>query len=60
MANTEQTVLTAMKKTGKPMRPADVAKMTGLESKEVSKAIGELKKKGKISSPKRCYYAPVK
>jgi Mn-dependent DtxR family transcriptional regulator len=46
-----------MKKAGKPMRPGDVAKMIGEESKEVSKVISELKKKGKVISPKRCYYA---
>lgn len=58
MADTEQTVLKAMKKAGKPVRPGDVAKMTGLDSKEVSKAINGLKKQGKVTSPKRCYYAP--
>jgi biotin operon repressor len=50
-------VLDAMKKAGKPVRPGDVAKDTGMDSKDVSKAITELKKKGKIDSPKRCYYA---
>lgn len=60
MADNEKTVLQAMSKAGKPVRPGDVAKMTGLESKEVSKIINGLKKKGKVSSPKRCYYAPVK
>jgi Mn-dependent DtxR family transcriptional regulator len=54
-----ETVLDAMKKAGKPVRPGDVAKMTGLESKEVSKIIKELKKAGKVISPKRCYYAPA-
>jgi Mn-dependent DtxR family transcriptional regulator len=53
----EKKVLNAMKKAGKPVRPGDVAKMIGAESKEVSKAINELKKKGKVISPKRCYYA---
>jgi Mn-dependent DtxR family transcriptional regulator len=53
----ETKVLDAMKKAGKPVRPGDVAKMLGIESKEVSKTIGELKKKGKVISPKRCYYA---
>ena len=48
-----------MKKAGKPMRPGDLAKMTGIESKEVSKIIDDLKKKGKISSSKRCFCAPV-
>lgn len=60
MADKEKIVLQAMSKAGKPVRPGDVAKMTGLESKEVSKIINDLKTKGKVSSPKRCYYAPVK
>ena len=55
----EQIVLDAMKKAGKPVRPGDVAKMVGLDSKEVSNAIKNLKKKGKVISPKRCYYSLV-
>jgi len=57
MSDKEQLVLEAMKKANKPVRPGDVAKMTNLESKDVSKIIKELKKRGKIVSPKRCYYA---
>jgi predicted transcriptional regulator len=57
MATTEQTVLKAMKSAGEPVRPGDIAKETGLDGKEVSKTIADLKKKGKIISPKRCYYA---
>ena len=41
------------------VRPGDVAKALDADSKEVSKAIDELKKSGKIMSPKRCYYAPA-
>ena len=48
-----------MVKAGKPVRPGDIAKELGIDSKEVSKAIAELKKEGKVDSPKRCYYAPV-
>ncbi|RLI01909.1 transcriptional regulator [Candidatus Bathyarchaeota archaeon] len=48
-----------MKEAGKPVRPGDIAKTLGIESKEVSKAIKELKKEGKVHSPKRCYYAPT-
>ena len=55
----EKKVLNAMKKAGKPVRPGEVAKMIGEESKEVSKIISSLKKQGKVMSPKRCYYAPV-
>jgi len=54
----EKKVLDAMKKAGKPVRPGDLAKELGLDSKEVSKAINTLKKEGKVVSPKRCYYAP--
>ena len=53
----ENKVLNAMKKAGKPVRPGDIAKAIGEESKEVSKVIGALKKSGKVISPKRCYYA---
>jgi len=56
----EQMVLEAMEKAGKPSRPGDVAKIAGLPKDEVSKAIKSLKKKGKITSPKRCFYAPAK
>ena len=53
----EKKVLAAMKKANKPVRPGEVAKMIGAESKEISKIISTLKKKGKVMSPKRCYYA---
>ena len=56
----EKKVLDALKKAGKPLRPGEVAEMIGEESKAVSKAIGELKKQGKVISPKRCFYAPGK
>lgn len=55
----EKKVLSAMKKAGKPVRPGDVAKMLDADSKEVSKVFQDLKKKGKISSPKRCYWEPA-
>ncbi len=58
MEDKERIVLEAMKKAGKPLRPGDIAKMTGLESKEVSKIIKSLREKGKVIIPKRCYYAP--
>ena len=54
----EKKVLDAMKKAGRPMRPGEVAEMIGEEGKAVSKIISALKKQGKVTSPKRCYYAP--
>jgi Mn-dependent DtxR family transcriptional regulator len=59
MSEHAEQVLKAMKDAGKPVRPGDVAKALGIESKVVSKAIKVLKKDGKIHSPKRCYYAPT-
>ena len=55
----EKKVLNAMKKAGKPVRPGEVAKMIGEDSKQVSKVINELKKQGKITSPKRCFWEPA-
>ena len=57
MEDKKKAVIDAFKKAGKPLRPGDIAKMTGIESKEVSKIIKELRKEGLVDSPKRCYYA---
>ncbi|MDG6221934.1 MAG: transcriptional regulator [Candidatus Bathyarchaeota archaeon] len=59
MDDNEKMVLETMKKAGKPVRPGDLAKMTGLDSKEVSKIIKSLKTQGEVISPKRCFYAPA-
>ena len=59
MEDKEQMVLEAMQKTGKPVRPGDVAKMVSLPKDKVSKILRNLKKKGKVISPKRCFYAPA-
>ncbi len=53
----EKKVISAMKKAGKPVRPGDIAKELGVEGKDVSKVIQELKKQGKVMSPKRCFWA---
>jgi Mn-dependent DtxR family transcriptional regulator len=55
----EKKILNAMKKAGKPVKPGDVAKMIGADGKEVSKVIKELKKQGKVTSPKNCFYEPA-
>ena len=55
----KETISKKMKEAGKPVRPGDVVNMTGLEKDEVSKIINKLKKSGKITSPKRCFYAPA-
>ena len=55
----EEKVLDAMKKAGKPLKAGEIAEMIGADSKEVSKIMDGLKKAGKISSPKRCYWEPA-
>ena len=59
MGEMEESVLEAMKEAGKPVRPGQIAKVLGVESKEVSRAIRNLRKEGKVHIPKRCYYAPT-
>lgn len=60
MEEKEQLVFKAMAKAGKPLRHGEIAELARLTKDEVSKIIKTLKKKGKITSPKRCFYAPVK
>ncbi len=59
MDSKEATILDVMKKEGKCMRPGDIAKKAEMDKDEVSKIIDKLKKDGKVTSPKRCFYEPV-
>jgi len=53
-------VLDAMTKAGKPVRTGDIVDLSGLERKDVEKAMKELKTEAKIVSPKRCFWEPAK
>jgi DNA-binding MarR family transcriptional regulator len=59
MADKEQMILAALQHAGKALRPGDVAELTGIDKDEVSKIINKLKKDGKVTSPKRCFWAPA-
>jgi len=50
-------VLDALKSADKPLKNAEIAAKAGLETKEVSKVIKQLKADGLVISPKNCYYA---
>ena len=52
--NKKEQILKSFKETGKAMRPGEIAEKTGIDSKEVSLLIKELKTEEKIYSPKRC------
>lgn len=55
----EKIILDTMEKEGKPMRPGDIAKKAEMDKAEFSKIIDKLKREGKVSSPKRCFYSPA-
>jgi len=43
---------------GKPMKAGEIAEASGMDKKEVDKAMKVLKTEGKIVSPKFCYWQP--
>jgi DNA-binding transcriptional ArsR family regulator len=51
-------VLDVMRKAGEPLNAGKVAELGGLERKAVDKAMEQLKKEGKIISPRRCFWTP--
>jgi len=52
----KESVLSAIKKAGVPVKVGELAETTGIDKKEVDKQIKELVKEGKVVSPKRCFY----
>jgi predicted transcriptional regulator len=54
----KEKVLTAMKNAGKPLKAGEIAELTGLDKKEVDKAMKLLKDDGAIISPKVCFWQP--
>jgi hypothetical protein len=58
MEMTDQ-VLNVMRTAGEPLNAGKVAELGGLDRKEVDKAMEQLKKAGKIVSPKRCFWSPA-
>ena len=49
-----------MVEAGEPMNTGKIAELSGLDRKEVDKAMKELKEEGAIVSPVRCKWAPAK
>ena len=52
-------VLAIMQEAGEPLNAGKVAELGGLDRKEVDKAMDQLKKTGRIVSPKRCFWSPA-
>ncbi len=57
--DTKQQVLDAIKAAGEPVNAGALVEMTGLDRKDVDKAMNDLKKSGEIVSPKRCFWQPA-
>ncbi len=55
---TTQAILEAMKASGEPMSAGQIADATGIDRKEIDKAMKTMKKDETIVSPKRCYWEP--
>lgn len=55
---TTEAILEAMKKAGEPMSAGQIADATGIDRKEIDKAMKAMKKEESIVSPKRCYWQP--
>lgn len=51
-------VLSVMQKAGVPLNAGKIVELTGLDRKEVDKAMKDLKKDGSIESPKNCFWQP--
>ena len=54
--NQKEIVLSIMKDAAKPLRSGEIEELTGLDRKEVDKAMNELKGEALIFSPKRCFW----
>ncbi len=58
MADNKQIILDTMKTAGKPLKGGEIVELSGLDKKEIDKAMKVLKKEELIVSPKRCYWEP--
>ncbi len=55
---TKEIVLETLKSAQKPLRAGEIAEITGIDKKDVEKAIKTLKDSEVIHSPIRCCWAP--
>ncbi|MBO7306939.1 MAG: transcriptional regulator [Alistipes sp.] len=57
---TKAKVLATMVEAGEPLNAGKIAELSGIDRKEVDKAMKALKDEGAIVSPVRCKWAPAK
>ena len=56
---TKDKVLATMKEADTPLNAGKIAELSGLDRKEVDKAMKQLKEEGAIVSPFRCKWQPA-
>ena len=56
---TKDIVLATMKETGTPLNAGKIAELSGIDRKEVDKAMKQLKDEGAIVSPVSCKWQPA-
>ncbi|WP_449257991.1 MarR family transcriptional regulator [Chlorobium limicola] len=54
----KEAIIEVLKKEGKPMSAGQIADASGIDRKDVDKAMKTLKDEERIVSPKRCYWEP--
>lgn len=57
--NINEKVLETMRTAKEPLNAGKIAELSGLDRKDVDKAMTQLKKEEKIVSPRRCYWTPA-
>ena len=55
----KEKVLEVMRQAGEPLNAGKIAELSGLDRKEVDKAMKQLKEEDAIISPVRCKWAPA-
>lgn len=53
----KEKVLEVLNNSEEALKGGQIAEISGIDKKEIDKAIKELKKEEKIISPKRCFYS---
>ena len=55
----KEKILETMKQAGTPLNAGKIAELSGIDRKEVDKAMKQMKEEGTIVSPVRCKWAPA-
>ena len=57
---TKEKVLQVMREAGEPVNAGKIVELSGIDRKDVDKAMKQLKEEGAIVSPVRCKWEPAK